>query len=534
MAAALALLANLAFDATVDLRPVMPEVDGVHPVRGVEALETAWVPGGGFRDKYPPLGSALLGLAARAADPALRDDSRALTSLPEDQRRLALWELRDRIAAALVAERWLSRLAACASVAVLALLAAAVARRAGAGASEAGLAGLLAAAGFGASYPLLYYGSSTNVDTLALLAALLALLAACSGRWMAAAAGAAVATAIKDPLFVLGPLVLAGALADGAGTGRARRLRRAAGAVAVGLLVYGLLAGAFTGPAVWREHVAYILTGGVAGPDRIDHAQPGHWLALLLRCPRLVAGAIGWTGLALGAFGLARLLRGDRRSALVLLGVVAVTVLLFVLPVGFVYARFLLLPMAALLVGAGVVVARLAVRAWAPAADGRRRAAVLLAALAGAVLLLDRDVLDWHCVTARSPDARRLAADELPGLVPDGASIAVFADEREHAVPLDPGRWPQQSHGLVDAEARLMTWSAAGGAPDWLLWMSFPIDRTSGLPSPPVVAPRVGDKLVGLYEVAAVWGAPTGAVPEGAVPVRPMVTLLRRGASGGR
>jgi hypothetical protein len=35
--------------------------------------------------------------------------------------------------------------------------------------------------------------------------------------------------------------------------------------------------------------------------------------------------------------------------------------------------------------------------------------------------------------------------------------------------------------------------------------------------------------------VTTVWGAPTGAVPERALAVRPMVTLLRRaGASGGR
>ncbi|HZL99534.1 MAG TPA: hypothetical protein VFD43_04705, partial [Planctomycetota bacterium] len=91
-------------------------------------------------------------------------------------------------------------------------------------------------------------------------------------------------------------------------------------------------------------------------------------------------------------------------------------------------------------------------------------------------------------------------------------------------------------HGLLDAEERLREWVAEdGGAPDGLVWMSFPTDRTSGLASEAVVPPRVGDTLGGLYEVAAVWGAPSGALPERALAVRPMVTLLRRlDASGGR
>ncbi len=52
-----------------ELRPIMPEVDGVHPVRALIALHTAFAPGGGFLDKYPPLGSFLFGLAV-AAGPA--------------------------------------------------------------------------------------------------------------------------------------------------------------------------------------------------------------------------------------------------------------------------------------------------------------------------------------------------------------------------------------------------------------------------------------------------------------------------------
>lgn len=540
-AAALALCANLAFDATVDLRPVMPEADGVHPVRAFEALATAYAPGGGFRDKYPPLGSVLFGLAVVTVDPAFAADTRGLTSRPEGERRAALWDLRDRIAPALAAERWLSRAAACACAAVLALLAAATARRAGADARAAWLAGLLAAAALGLSYPFLYHGSTTNVDAFALLAGLLALHASCGRRWIAAAVGAAVATAIKDPCFVLGPLVIGGALLDGSAPGeRGRAVRRAAVAAVAGLLAYALLAGALTAPGAWREHVAYLSRGGVSSVDRIDHGQPGQWLGLLWRCLDLAAGAIGWTGVALGAAGLLRLRSADRAGFRMLAGVIVLTLLLFVLPIGFVYTRFLLLPLAALLVGAALVLASLVVRAAGRAggaSPGRRApAAAALVLVTLAALLVDRRVADWQRVTAASPDARRLAADALPGLLPEGSRLALFADEREHAVPLDVRRWPMQVYGLLEAEARLGAWvsGAAPDPPDALLWMSFPVDRTSGRPQEPFVPPRVGDKVGGLYEVAAVWGAPTGAVPERALAVRPMVTLLRRVASGGR
>ena len=530
LAASLALLSSLAFDATVDLRPVMPEADGVHPVRAVEALRSAYAPGGGFLDKYPPLGSALFGLVVLAVDRDLAADTSGLTSRPEGERRAALWDLRDRIAPALSAERWLSRAAACACAAVLALLAAATARRAGAGARESFGAGLLAAAALGLSYPLLYYGSTTNVDALALLAGLLALHAACSRRWIAAALWAAAATAIKDPAFVLGPLVVGCALLDRDGAGEDRaRWRRAGLAAAAGALAFALLAGALTGPGVWREHLAYLFAGGVGSVDRIDHARPGQWLALLARCLDLSAGAIGWTGLVLGAAGLLRLRAADRLSFRVLAGVVLLTLLLFVLPVGFVYTRFLLLPLAALLVGAALLLARLAAR--------RGPALVALALVVLAALLVDRRTADWPRVIAGSPDARRLAADALPGLVPEGASLALFADEREHAVPVDVRRWPLRVFGLAEAEPRLGAW-VAGREPDppeFILWMTFPVDRTSGLPQDPFVPPRVGDRVGGLYAVAAVWGAPTGATPERALAVRPMVTLLRRAdARGGR
>src|SRR5262245_65114695 len=107
-----ALLAMAVAARPPDLRPVMPEPDGVHPVRAILALRTAYAPGGGFLDKYPPLGSFLLGLAVVAGGaPGLRAQAEAIASAPAELRRTALWELRDEIAAALARERWLSRLA---------------------------------------------------------------------------------------------------------------------------------------------------------------------------------------------------------------------------------------------------------------------------------------------------------------------------------------------------------------------------------------------------------------------------------------
>jgi hypothetical protein len=70
-----------ALDAVPDLSPVMPEVDGVHPARAAEALREAYAPGGGFPDKYPPLASALMGLAGAVVDPAFGTDSADLARL---------------------------------------------------------------------------------------------------------------------------------------------------------------------------------------------------------------------------------------------------------------------------------------------------------------------------------------------------------------------------------------------------------------------------------------------------------------------
>ena len=69
--AVLALLfwAALSIDAPgpPDLRPVMPEADGVHLVTARLALSSAYAPGEGWLHKYPPLGLAVFGLAAGTA-----------------------------------------------------------------------------------------------------------------------------------------------------------------------------------------------------------------------------------------------------------------------------------------------------------------------------------------------------------------------------------------------------------------------------------------------------------------------------------
>src|SRR5215510_12469984 len=70
-----------------DLRPNMPEVDGVHPARALVALHDAYAPGVGFLDKYPPLGSFLFGLAAAAGDVrGLSEQATCIVSSPPEVR----------------------------------------------------------------------------------------------------------------------------------------------------------------------------------------------------------------------------------------------------------------------------------------------------------------------------------------------------------------------------------------------------------------------------------------------------------------
>jgi len=521
LAAILWLATALSVPGQPDLRPVMPEVDGVHPVRALQALDTAFVPGGGFLDKYPPLGSVLMGLAVSATDEGLAEEVAGLIEQSPAERRARLWPLRDRMADAIAAERWITRLAMAAAIGFLAALILGVSGRSG---WRAGLPAVLAALAFGFSYPVLYYSSTTNVDAPTLAAGLAMLCFVVNKRWVAAALAAATAVAFKDPAFVLGPVLLIAAWAGG----RRDRMRRVLTVAIVGLLAYGLLAGAITGPGTWWEHVRYLASGGVAGPDRIDHGSAGAWWQLAGYGGDLARGAIGYTGVLLGLIGLFVLLGRNRSAGALMFGVLASTWLLFVAPAGFVYARFLLLPMALLALGVGLLLMGL----FAPAEEGRRPVArwVLLLLFVALAWHKDGRVLDFHRDVLPRADARLQLPDLLDQHVRNGASIVLFADEREHGPPIDPERWALDVRGLDAAGTSLLEWRNGphDERPDALLFMSFDNESPTGRETPDAPTPALGDRLGGIYEVVEVLGDRTGAVPERTLAVRPTITLLLR------
>ena len=80
-----------------ELGPVMAELDGVHPARATWALSTAYSPGIGFLDKYPPLGSFVMGLAVAAADSDFGSDVGDVSQLDVTGRRELAWTHADRI-----------------------------------------------------------------------------------------------------------------------------------------------------------------------------------------------------------------------------------------------------------------------------------------------------------------------------------------------------------------------------------------------------------------------------------------------------
>jgi len=498
-----------------DLRPVMPEVDGVHPLRALQALDTAFAPGGGFLDKYPPLGSFLFGLAVTAGD----DGRLALAVAPvlsasEPTRRAQLWDLRDAVQAALARERWLSRLAMAGCAALVVLLAAHLAREA-LQRDPWALAGPLAAGVVFAAGPMArVYAGTTNVDALALLPALGCVLLALRRRWLAAGATLALAVALKDPQVALVPVVLGAAAWRG---GRPALLR--AGAAAA--LAYALASGAATGPATWWQHVAYLTQGGVEGVGGIDHADPAAWWRLLAHVGWLLWVSVG------GFLFVAVAWRGPgspeaRRDLGLLLAAALAPVLLFVLPVGFVYARFLLPTLALLLAVIGATLARVtaAAAAWGrpgPAIAGSVWLA--LAVLAAGLAVAPQD----------GPDARLELVSRLEALAPGGGRVLLFADEREHGPPLDPARWSTDVAGLDAVLPRLEALRALppGERPDFVVVLGFATDPPSGAARAEAAEPRVGDRLAGLYEVAAVLRAPRGDL-ERAVAWRPDVTLLAR------
>lgn len=522
------------------LGPVMAEVDGVHPARAVQALRDGWRPGVGFLDKYPVLGSALFGLVVTVGQPDV-PSAEAWLALPRDQRRLEEWRLSAAVEDALAAQRQVSRLAMALAVGVALALAAQLLRRAGVrndGVVRLGAA--VTAVSLGAAYPVAYYASTANVDALAFLPALLCLWASLDGSHRAAAVAAALATAVKDPAFVLGPVVLLGAWTDA----RPGRARRTLGVAALGLGVYAVATGAICAPSTWWQHASYLLSGGVQGVERIDPSDPSAWPQLLGYAGHLVLGAQGLVVAALGLLGLAWGARRDGAGVARLLLAVALTLALFVVPVGFVYARFLLVPMAVLAVGAGVAGALLVQLVLERVTDDARGRLVAVAVLIGGYLAVefvyDRALADGAYGRAPHEPLAELTAMVEPGVDPRehardfvaervaaGGRVVLVADAREAGPPVDPRRVRYEVLGLDQAPHALQAWhDDASARPDLLLMMNFPTEPPSGRPADTQDLLEVGEVVGESFRVVARWGAPHGGVVERSLAIRPVITAL--------
>ena len=504
-----------------DLRPNMAEVDGVHPARALVALHDAYAPGVGFLDKYPPLGSFLFGLAAAAGDVrGLSAHATSIVSSPPAERRPILWAVRDEVAGALARERWLSRLAMGAAAALVFLLSRRLGGVAGA-TSLLALAGpLLAACAFAASPTTRVYAGTANVDALALLPALGALLLLLRGCWATAGAALALSVALKDPQVVLLPVVLGGA----AWLGGRRALLRAGIAAA---LVYIVASGALTAPGVWWDHVRYLTAGGVEGVDRLDHADLRGWGRLL--------GHIGWLlqegggGLSLLVFSLTLLplVVVERREVALVAAAALAPILLFALPVGFAYARFFLLTQALAAAWLGAVGARLVLRA--SGAHVRWPWLLPVGFLLLLVGALGRRLLPWPAPGGEN-DPRHAVATWLDLQAPRGGRVLLFADEREHGPPLDPSRWELDARGLGEVGPVLAALrdKPGGERPDWVLVMSFGNDLPSGEPRLDAPPAQPGDRVGGMYTVREVLGEPPRSWEERAIATRPLITILQR------
>ncbi len=523
-----------------DLRPVMPEVDGVHPLRAVAAWHTAYDPGEGFLDKYPPLGSFLMGAVVHAADATLSEPARTVVDQQEGARRLVLWQWRDAIAEAVDLQRGMSLIAMACAVALSALLAAEVLARRGLPLVLAATLGVLVpVAGFGQSYVVQFYATTTNVDAASLAAVLAA--AWCVLRGSAPGAGVALglAVAFKDPAFALGPAVVLAAWAD--------RGRGYAGRVLVWSLgTYLLAGGAVLTPSTWWTHVAYLVTGGVDSVPRIDHRSVSEVAGLLGYAVRLSVEAVGLGAIVLAGAGLLLAWR-DRAVALLLgLGVLG-PLALFVLPAGFVYPRFLLASTGLLAAGTSLALGVAAwglVRWFGPGAVAARwgRGAVALGLLLGAAVLLGGLAERWRlpagAEVARDElarlrageDPRRAATAAVEQQVGGDALLVLFSSQAGHGPPLDPTTTRYEVRGLAEVEPSMSAWLAMSldERPEYLLFMDFPTEPPSGRPLPPAATLAPGELVAGSYVVQSVHGRPEGGIVERTLATRPVLTLLRR------
>lgn len=507
-----------------DLAGTIAEVDGVFPVRAVEAWHDAYAPGRGFLDKYPAFPSWLAGGLLAALEPEFVEAAAPLAGMSAPEDRVHSVALEPEHTDAVRAIRGLSTIAMAVVVALVAGCGVAWSVRAGISRGVAWGATAATTAAFAASNVTLYHAISTNVDALAVAFSLgaIALLAAERPRPWAAAVLVGLAVATKDPAYVVGPLLFV-AVRDARGWGAAF------GATGLSLVVYGAATGAFVNPSAFWDHATYLVSGGVDTVPRVDPSSPTGWWGLVVHVATLTTLSLGRVLPLAALVGLA-LLAGRRgaagKTALVALLALVLPIVLFVVPVRFAYARFLFVPYA---VGASLAAVALGTLAEAVGWRGR------LGAVVGMALVLGVDgervgAFDLAAgrVTATSP--RRDAAAFVERVVPEGGRVVIFASAQHHPPPVDPRTRTVELHGLEMPEQLLPVYRgmAAQDRPDALVFMAFTMDPASGEDGErPAVLP-VGQRVAGMYEVVAVFGAPLGRAAERVLPIRPLVTVLTR------
>jgi len=519
-----------------DMSPVMPEADGVHPVLAAMTFHSGYAFGEGVVQKYPPLGGFLMGVAVHLIDPGFYDEIKSLMDLPENERRLKQWNLRNRIAPLIEVSRWITRLVMAMAMGLLAMAAAQVSFRLGAKPNVALSCGLICIVTFGASYPVLYYGSTTNVDAYALAPSLAMLLFAMRRCWWAAAAAAGLAAAAKDPYYAPGLALVVFALFD-KGQSRLKRLLTIG---ASGIVVYLICAGALTDPVLWLEHIKYLFKGGVDTVPRIDPTEIGQWGQLIAYGMRLVWESQGAVICITGIAGLGVLGLKNFRSAALLIGIIFGVWILFILPVRFVYLRFLLLPMAVISIGAAALLAYIVTRVMSKIKKPWVEVAVVLTIATAWWLVQHRDLMS-DCPPPNparyyvkqilgGAEPRIEAAEAVSKMALPGDSIVLIADQKRHGPPLDPVKFNVEEVGLYQAESCLAKWLKAqvNERPAWVLIMSFPVDNCTGGSSSKFALPEKGKRLGGIYKVREIFGEPSGHIVERAVVVRPMIALLQR------
>ncbi len=511
------------------LAGTIAEVDGVFPLRAIEAWETAYAPGQGFHDKYPPLASWFAGGLLVLLEPDFVDAAQPYLGMYEAADRVNTVTLEPQHAAATRLIRMVSTVAMAWVVAVLAGCAASWAQRLGASRATAFGAAFIAAGAFGASNVVLYHALSTNVDALvlALSVTAVALLARETPRVFAAAICVGLAVATKDPAYVLGiVLFVAGWRSHGP--------LRALAATLVAFGVYAVASGMVVNFETWKLHVAYIVSSGVDTVPRFEPTSMTGWLQLARHIATTTAISIGHVVPLAGLAGLVLAVRAARRDGeaastmrawVVLLALLA-PVVFFVLPIRFAFSRFLLLPYAMMTVMAAVAIARTAELAgW----RGRLPACLALAA----VVVLDGErtgAFDIAAGRVLHESPRNAAAAFTQGIIPEGSHVVVLAAAAHHPPPIDPIRWHVDPVGLEAMPFRLMRFRAlpVDKRPEAVLIMDFSMDAPSGAAQPRPEPPPIGHHLEGMYEVMGVFGYPLGRAAERTLPVRPVVTVLKR------